>query len=164
MNIRPATMDDVTAIQHLYRELDQHHAALLPNVFRALADDARPAKMILDWIANPEAAYLVAEEDGRIIGFLNLRRAAHPKLPMFHPHEFAEIENAVVEKSRRGGGIGTQLFNAAIAWALARGLEQVQLTVWSANRGTKEFYLRQGFQPMTEKLALDLKKRQPESV
>jgi N-acetylglutamate synthase-like GNAT family acetyltransferase len=129
MNIRPATVDDVAAIQYLYRELDQYHADLVPGVFRHLGDDARPAKVIPDWIGDPEADYLVAEEDGRIVGFLNLRRAAHPRFPMFQPHDFAEIENAVVEKSRRGGGIGTQLFKAAIAWALERGLEHVQTTV-----------------------------------
>ena len=162
MNIRPATVDDVAAIQHLYRELDRHHADLMPGVFRHLADDARPTKLILDWIENPEADYLVAEEDGWIVGFLNLRRAAHPRFPMFQPHDYAEIENAVIEGSRRGGGIGTQLFNAAVAWAQERGLQYVQTTVWTANSTAKEFYLHQGFQPMTEKLELDLKKRKAE--
>ena len=81
---------------------------------------------------------------------------------MFKPHEFAMVENAVVEQSFRGCGVGTQLFNAAIEWAQERELEHVQTMVWSANKETKEFYLRQGFRPLTEKLELNLKERKAE--
>lgn len=76
---------------------------------------------------------------------------------MFRRHEFALIDNVVVEKSHRGGGIGTQLFNAAVAWTRERGLDHIQTTVWSANTQTREFYRRQGFAPLTERLELDLR-------
>ena len=156
MNIRQATVNDVPAIQRLYQELDEHHAELLPGVFRPLTDDARPDSIVRDWIENTEADYLVAEDDGRIIGFLSIRTAIHPKYPMFRPHDFADIEDAVVAKKLRGGGIGTLLFNSAIAWARERGLDHAQVTVWSANKKTREFYCRQGFKPLTEKLELNL--------
>ena len=48
-------------------------------------------------------------------------------------------------------GIGTQLFNVAIAWARQCGLDHIQTTVWSANRGAKEFYCRQGFRPLRDR-------------
>lgn len=156
MKIRQATIDDVSAIQRLYRDLDNHHVDLMPNLFRPWTEDARPDSVLIDWIEDPDADYLVAAEDG-IVGFLNIRTAAHPCYPMFMPHQFAMIEDAVVEPSHRGTGIGTQLFKAAIAWALERGLGSVQTMVWSANKGTREFYLRQGFRPLTERLELDVR-------
>ena len=161
MKIRQATIDDVPAIQRLNRELDKHHADLLPGIFRPLSEDARPDSVVGDWIKNADADYLVAEENG-IVGFINIRRASHPRYPMFKAHEFAMIEDAVVEQSVRGRGIGTQLFNAAIVWARERGLEYVQTMVWSANRRTREFYLDQGFQTLTERLELNLKDRKAE--
>jgi len=162
MKIRQAAVSDVPAIQRLYQELDTYHADLLPGVFRALTEAARPDSLVRDWIEDTDADYLVAEDHGRIIGFLNIRKAAHPRYPMFRPHDFAMIENAVVEKSQRGGGIGTQLFNAAVAWARERGLNHIQTTVWSANTRTKDFYYRQGFEPLTERLELDLREAKAE--
>ena len=45
---------------------------------------------------------------------------------MFRPREYAMIENAVVEKAHRGTGIGSQLFDAAIQWALDNDLAYIQ--------------------------------------
>lgn len=161
MKIRQATTDDIPAIQRLNRQLDRHHASLLPDVFRPLTEDARPDSLVRKWIEDNDADYLVAEENG-VVGYLNICKASHPRFPMFMPHEFAMIEDAVVDESYRGRGIGTQLFNAAVAWAHERGLEYVQTTVWTANKATREFYLRQGFQPMTVKMELNLKDRKAE--
>ena len=164
MKIRQATVHDVPAIQRLYQELDRYHADVLPGLFRALTEDARPDSLVRDGIEDTDADYLVAEDDGRIIGFLDIRKATYPRYPMFRRHDLAMIGNAVVEKSQRGGGIGTQLFNAAIAWTRERGLDHIQTTVWSANTRTKEFYCRQGFKPLTERLELDLRERKAEPV
>lgn len=156
LNIRSATIDDIPAIQVLNRELDKHHADLLPDVFRSLTEDARPDWVIREWIDDADADYLIAEIEGKIVGILNVRQAKNPPYPMFQQHEFVMIENAVVEKSWRGQGIGNALFDAAIAWAQERGLAFVQTTVWSANKETRDFYLRKGFKPITEKLELKL--------
>ena len=161
MKIRQATIEDVPAIQRLNWELDKHHADLLPGIFRPLTEDARPDSVVRDWIKDADADYLVAEENG-IVGFINIRRASRPRYPMFKAHEFAMIEDAVVAQSVRGRGIGTQLFSAAIAWAREHGLEYVQTMVWAANKRTREFYLDQGFQPLTEKLELNLKNSKAE--
>ena len=50
------------------------------------------------------------------------------------------------------------MFDAAIAWAAERGLEFVQTMVWIANEGAREFYLRRGFEPVMERMELDLRK------
>lgn len=76
---------------------------------------------------------------------------------MFREHDFAMIDNAVVDKSHRGKGIGTMLFRATIAWAKDRDLQHVQTTVWHENVEAREFYLDQGFRPITVRLELDTK-------
>jgi GNAT superfamily N-acetyltransferase len=125
--------------------------------------DARPDSVVREWIEDANADYLVAEDD-RIVGFISIRKGSHPRYPMFREHSFAMIEDAVVEQSVRGQGVGTQLFNAAIMWARERGLGFVQTRVWSANARTREFYLRQGFRSMTEVLELDLDAREAVSA
>ena len=152
---RKAESGDIPEIQRLYRQGDSHHADLLPEVFQPVEGDVRGNDFVQKLIDWDDADYLVAELDGQVIGFVNVQRASHPKYPMFRPHEFALIEDAVVDEPYRGKGVGTILFRAAIDWARDHGLRYVQTTVWHANVGAREFYLNQGFRPMTMKLELD---------
>ena len=144
MRVRQAVIDDVLAIQGLNRELDGFHGDLWPGVFGRLEGDARGDSVILDWINGADSDYLVAEEDGRVVGFLSIRKAARPGYAMFRPGDFAMIEDVVVAASCRGSGVGTRLFEAAVGWARERGLGAVQTMVWSANEGAREFYLGRG--------------------
>ena len=157
-----AKPEDIRQIQVLYRQLDDHHADLLPDVFQPLDQDARSDDVIRAWIGRDDADYLLAEVNGEVVGFLNVKEFAHPTYPMFRPHEFAMIENAVVERAHRGKGIGTKLFHTAIAWAQNRGIRYVQTLVWYANEGAQEFYIEHGFKPLTQKLELDLRKESAE--
>jgi ribosomal protein S18 acetylase RimI-like enzyme len=154
--IRRATPDDIEEIQRLYRELDHHHAELLPDVFIPVDGDARAPDVLVKFITDEDADYLVAQRDREIVGFLNIQKRSHPPFPMFRPHHFAMIENAVVDNSHRGQGIGTALFDAAIGWARKKGLAFVQTSVWTENDKARSFYVDLGFRPMTEKLELQL--------
>jgi ribosomal protein S18 acetylase RimI-like enzyme len=156
MKTRKATVADMPAIQKLNMELDNYHAALLPEYFRTLSDNARPDSQIKEWIESPDSCCAVAEHDGNIIGFIFARKASHPAFPMFRKHEFAMVENAVVKEGHRGKGAGAQLFNVVAEWAREKGLSRIQLSVWAANKNTKEFYIRRGFKPIMERLELDI--------
>jgi GNAT superfamily N-acetyltransferase len=152
--IRPATPEDIPAIQSLYRLLDQHHVALYPEVFQPLETDARPDSLIQEWLDNPEATYLVVEIAEEVVGFLNVRKMSSPALPIFQPRAWAHVENAVVAPGHQGQGLGKALFEAAILWAKAQGLNCMQTQVWSANEAARAFYAERGFAPLTEKLQL----------
>ena len=153
--IRKAKVQDIPEIQRLYRQLDEHHTQLLPEIFQPIEGDARGNDVVNKWIVRDDADYLLAELDGQVVGFVTVERSAHPKYPMFRPHKFALIDNAVVDKPYRGKGIGTALFQAVIDWARSHGLRYVQTNVWNENAGAREFYLDQGFRPMTTRLELD---------
>lgn len=152
LTIRSAEVRDVDDIQRLYRQLDRHHAALLPDVFQRLEGDARPDAFIQTRIQGDDAGYLLAELDGAVIGFVDVQRAAYPHYPMFRPREFGLIDNLIVDEPHRGKGIGKRLFEAAIDWARERGLGSVQTSVWDANARARDFYLQQGFAPTTLRL------------
>jgi ribosomal protein S18 acetylase RimI-like enzyme len=155
MNIRQAKIEDIPVVQLLYRQLDEHHVRLLPEVFHTVNGEARPDSLIAQWIEDRDADYLLAESDDGVVGFVNVRKSSHPQYPMFRPHDFAMIENAVVDEPHRGKGIGRALFDAAMSWAKDRGIRYVQTTVWHDNAGAREFYLSQGFHPMTMRMELD---------
>jgi ribosomal protein S18 acetylase RimI-like enzyme len=156
MLIRQATTKDIPAIQHLNRQLDEHHVRLLPDIFQSVAGNARPDSLIAEWIGDPDADYLLAEVEGEIVGFVNVRKSSHPDYPVFRPRHFAQIGDAVVDGPKRGKGIGKELFEAATRWARERGVRFLQVTVWHENAGARAFYLEQGFRPMTMRMELDI--------
>jgi len=51
------------------------------------------------------------------------------------------------------------LFAAAIKWASEKGLRYVQVSVWYDNAAAREFYIDQGFRPMTMRLELDTERK-----
>jgi ribosomal protein S18 acetylase RimI-like enzyme len=153
---RVATMEDYSEICRLYRQLDEYHADILPNVFQRFPDPPRPREVVARSIEQDRADYILAIADGRIVGCLNLNVSSHPPYPMFRGREFALVENMIVDAEYRGKGIGASLLEEAKAWAQERGLRFIQTTVWSANERARAFYVNQGFVPVTEKLELRL--------
>jgi len=153
---RVATMDDYEDICRLVAQGDRFHVEILPGVFQAFSGPARSRERIAEFVESPDADFLLAEADGEAVGLLNLRKHAHPPIPMFRAHEFALIHNLVVDKNHRRRGIGTALLDAAKQWARDHGPVFIQITVWAANEPAASFYAKHGFQPLTHRMELRL--------
>ncbi|MCA9438956.1 MAG: GNAT family N-acetyltransferase [Candidatus Omnitrophica bacterium] len=154
--IRGANSGDIPDIQSLYRQLDDHHADLIPEVFQPLDWNARADCDIQEAIDREDMEYLVAICDEKVVGFVQLEIAIQPDFPVFRPREYALMDSAVVDKPYRRKGIGRMLCKAAVEWCRARGTPQIQTNVWDKNVGAREFYLDFGFRPMCVKLELDI--------
>jgi len=150
--IRLATMDDYEAICRLYRQADQHHVDLLPQVFQAFPGPARSRELVSQFVGQDGAACIVAEADGKVVGLVSVKKAATPPYPMFRPREHALVEVLVVDEAHRHTGVGSLLLDAAKQWARARGLRSLQTNVWAANRVAKRLYARHGFKTITERI------------
>ena len=59
----------------------------------------------------------------------------------------AWLEDLVVRAACRGQGLGRQLLDAAMAWALARGARRVQLLADADNQPALDVYRHLGWQP-----------------
>jgi ribosomal protein S18 acetylase RimI-like enzyme len=161
IKIRPATMDDYEPLCRLYRQADQVHVDLLPEVLQAFAGPARSREFVSQFVGQDDAACLVAEVDGEIVGMLTVKKAAAPPYPMFRPREHALVEILVVDEAHRHRGVGGALLDAAKQWARARGLKSLQTNVWAANTVAKRFYARHGFRTIAERIELTLEPRPP---
>jgi diamine N-acetyltransferase len=158
MNIitRNAVKDDIDEIVKLYQQVDDYHINILPDIFKK-CEDFRSRKQIEDWIENAaESAYILALNNADLIGFLNIRKSAYPKIAVFQEKEFALIENCVVREGCRRHGIGKKLFEAARKWSKERGLNSIQLTVWNANKPALKFYENLGFDILNQKMSLNI--------
>lgn len=129
MKIRMAEENDWAACKHLTEILENH----------AFAED-RFRKIFLAQRASEQYVCLMAEENGRIVGFLNM----HMEAQLHHARPVARILELTVDPQWRSQGIGARLFAAAEAIAVQKGCEQIELETSSWRKRAHAFYEREG--------------------
>jgi ribosomal protein S18 acetylase RimI-like enzyme len=136
MIIRKAQDKDIPQLLELYKQLsfepDKYQKAPEPDGRRILQEIEK----------YPNAALLVAEEDGKVVGttFLAILPAfAHGTSP------FGVIEYVVVDQTCRSKGIGKALMDECKARAKAAGCYKVMLASSKERTRAHKFYREMGF-------------------
>ncbi len=94
-------------------------------------------------IADPRMVTLLAEEQGQLIGYAQLRWGDPPQcVPATHP---GEIQRLYVTDAWHGKGVAQALMDAAIAEIARRGADAAWLGVWEHNPRAIAFYRKAGF-------------------
>jgi GNAT superfamily N-acetyltransferase len=91
--------------------------------------------------ASPDAAVLVAEVDGRAAGFVQVLLRRPPEQPsMIKPRLLGYVRELGVSEDARGSGIGSQLLEAAEAWARSAGAQAMMVDTGAKNSQAQRFY------------------------
>lgn len=96
-------------------------------------------------ILDPAVLTLLAEADGRLAGFVQLRPDIAPAC--VSGPGLVEVWRFYVDRPWQGRGLARQLMGAAIAAAEARGGRTLWLAVWERNWRALAFYRKCGFAP-----------------
>jgi GNAT superfamily N-acetyltransferase len=132
---REAGPDDFPGISRLYRQLHPEDPVL---------PDGSDAAVFAQILGSPGLQLFVLEIDGAVVATTylnvipNLTRSASP---------YAVIENVVVEKTLRGGGLGQQIMAATLQAAWDAGCYKAMLLTGSRTPATHAFYRACGFSP-----------------
>jgi RimJ/RimL family protein N-acetyltransferase len=110
---------------------------LEPTPGRTVGDERRYLRYAR---RDPNAAVLVAEDGGELVGRLSISRDPHPASA-----HVADLGVAVAATHRRRG-IGTALLAAAEEWARAAGVEKLELHVFPHNAPALALYDRLGYE------------------
>ncbi len=144
MIIRPATQDDVPAIQKL-----NHDLFLSDNEWNGDLDCGWPyseegEKYFRDAVESEKYLSIIAEENGKVVGYLD----GYIKKPCtIYMGKRAEIDNMCVDASMRDRGIGGALVDEFKRWAKSQGVERLIVEAFSGNERAIEFYKKSGFEP-----------------
>lgn len=145
MTVRPATADDFDALLELSIEADQLHQTLVPGIFRATELPYLSRALVEQLVAEPNTVLLVADRDGRTIGFVVANAKATGDSPALVARRYVYVAMLAVLGRERRGGAGRALIEAVERWAAEHGICEIELNVWEANADAVAFYERLGY-------------------
>jgi GNAT superfamily N-acetyltransferase len=128
--VRRAGVADTDAVVRLREGLRQHLQGspvyvVVPAPVEAASEGAK--------LADPRVATLLAEEDGKVLGFLRIGPAADDVATLVQDAGTASITGAFTVAGRRGSGVGTCLLDHALAWARKEGYVRVAVDFEAMN-------------------------------
>lgn len=98
------------------------------------------------WLSDRDAFVLIAEDDGRPIGYALVAFRDSDDSHLTGPR-FAELESLAVLEEERGRGVGTSLLREVYRQVRARGAEEMVIGVLATNERALALYEREGFKP-----------------
>jgi putative acetyltransferase len=145
MELRPAREDEKDALARLFQR-SRNGMTYVPEV----PDEVLPR--IADDIFEHHEEVWLAEEDGRPLGFLAIRRS--------RSDGWETLERLYVEPDAQNRGIGTALLDKAKALRPAG----LHLWVFQKNEGARRFYERHGFRLVKLTDGAENMEREPDAL
>ncbi|NQU43215.1 GNAT family N-acetyltransferase [bacterium] len=158
MRIRRARGEDISRLVDLWLAMMGEHEAF--ELRLEVTDVAGPAyqNYLLLHLRGVRSRLLVAEEEGRIIGFSCAYISQN--LPMFAPAVFGYISDIYVLPEWQGQGVGKGLMRETTEYFRSLGVETVQLQVYEHNEKGKAFWKSLGFEPFFQRMWLNLEEKE----
>ena len=153
MIIRQATIDDYEAAAKLEQSVFQLHYENRKDFLRYRStplEKERFASMLNGM------TYLLAEENGVILGQAVAFKREYKDNPVFNDMEWLEIDDISVAPEAQGKGVGKALFAALKQTALEMGLHHMELTVWAFNEKARGFYEKMGMSSRIDRLEIEI--------
>jgi ribosomal protein S18 acetylase RimI-like enzyme len=151
LRIRTAKPGDAAEIAEIgartFRATYEAHNT--PQNMAAYVAESFSPETILNELADPESAFLLAARGDANVGFAKVRRSEVPEC-VDGPNPI-ELERIYVDAGQQGGGIGASLLHAVIDYARNEGCGTVWLGVWERNTAARGFYENQGFRSVGHK-------------
>jgi ribosomal protein S18 acetylase RimI-like enzyme len=154
ITIRRATLEDYPGFLSVARETNEHHVALLPNIFRS-AEVAVPEEYFAGLVTGEQSCIFLAEQGGVVVGYATLQ-LHHAMYDIQVPRIAGYIDNFGISEACRRMGVGRQLFEACRDRAKAMGASSLDLDCWEANQGAIRFYESLGMHVSRRRFTLHL--------
>ena len=154
-----AGSERIDDLEPLWRALYEHHRDIAEGVggLNSFEESWRRRRAQYEsWLGGDEAALVVADRDGRLVGYAMLSLNPPPATWDFGAR-VVEIETLSVLPNERGSGIGAGLMRASEEWAHERGAQTLGVGLLHTNERARRFYEREGFGLFYLQMARDLR-------
>jgi GNAT superfamily N-acetyltransferase len=143
--VRLATEDDLEAAVDLINVLYEHQAATPSFSGLALPSREECLQEGRECLADDDYVEVVAEREGRIVGWLSL--FFRPEGDLRIPPGNVDLSFAATHRDVRGHGVGLVLTSWALAWAAEHDCASVTVDWRMVNLLSSRFWPQRGFRP-----------------
>ena len=98
-------------------------------------------KYFKEAIRSRKGCFLIAEEDGQMIGYAN----GEEKEVSYRKNRYFEIDNLGVTPEKKKQGIGKKILDTITDWAKREGFQKIYLNCYVENREALDFYRSNGY-------------------
>lgn len=151
--IRMAEREDYEVLCELFEEADAYHREALPRMFQKPEGPPRSLAFVCSVLADEDAALVVADSDGQLIGLSMAFIRSTPDIPIIVPRRYAVVDDVVVRRASRRSGVGRAMMERVYEWAMDKGAGEIELNVWEFNEGAIAFYEELGYKTATRRLS-----------
>ncbi len=150
MQNRFATADDFESLAPLYSIVQDSHASAYPHMFKS----NRLTHAALESMINAGRIFLVAEQNGRIVGYVLIE-----VLDQAEDFEHRAFKTLLIHNMAMSGGSNTAdtLLNAAYDYARSLGIREIQLDAWAFNSGVERWVKGMGYKSLKTRYTMNLK-------
>jgi ribosomal protein S18 acetylase RimI-like enzyme len=144
--LAPLDVEGIDRVHELWLELHRHHR--LGSPVPLVADDelswTARRRLYVDWLSGGSAFGLIAERDGRDLGyaFCTLHDGPDDTFPV--GAQFADVFSLSVTSAARGEGIGSALLDEVDRELERRSIHAVRISVLAGNERAQRLYERRG--------------------
>ncbi len=153
--IAEATEKHIPEIVGLWKELADYHSNIDPFFTRKKDGHINFESFIAKLIRSEEAKIFIALEDEKLIGYTIAKIDLYPPVYLLEKH--GSIYDMYVTLKHRKKGIGNKLWQEALKWFKALGLERVELSIVPANPISSSFWKKHGFKDYMHRLFIKIK-------
>ena len=154
MKIRKATEVDILAILRLVKKMVVYHRAL-NKIYKPYQCYTGLKKYFKEIIQTQNSILLVAEDDARIVGFLEGGVEKVSNEMIFK--KIGVVYDIFVEEKYRQKEIGQKLLNSALKYFHSKDVKYIQINVEAKNNAGKKFWKKNNFFEYQIKLLKKLK-------
>jgi len=154
MQIRLATMEDIDAIESLWKEMAIFHQKI-DSYFTIIPEAETNHRAFMTGLLQDESKRIfVADEAGCLLGYLMADIKVYP--PIYVHKNYGHIGAISVTASALRKGVGRKLLGAALEWYREQGLQRVECGVAVENPLSQGFWKGVGFRGFMEMHVLNL--------
>ena len=152
--VRRALPEDAKKIAEFALELFARHRDYDPERFADLSHLKGAERFYGGRMAADDAAVIVAETDGKVVGFAYMEYEALDYLQLLE--NAAWLHDLYVDETARGTGVGKALMSAAKEAGKAFGADKLVLTVAAKNERARTFFTRTGLRETMVEMTIGL--------
>lgn len=146
MQIRRATINDMSGINSLLCQVLEVHHKGRPDIFKGNAKKYTDAQL-QEIIADDSKPIFVAVDGDDVLGYAFCVFQQHIGNNILTDIKTLYIDDLCVDENLRGQHIGKKLYDFVLDFAKESGCYNVTLNVWSCNESAMKFYEKCGLKP-----------------